>query len=210
MGILSRAFITAQFKLGTYHARQITRVEKGGIVISSTDSQYQPDGGIRHELSPDEWFLLTWHFFPRNHTEEFYDDEFLSKECYYDYFAQSGRNIKNIYLVFKNQHNTGYFITEYFGDEHGRSYSCTHINQCGSSDYKRTFKSGLIKPIEYARIATEAAICIFADLDDFEKTKIDLSSLQNDFEGCPGACALHSKLTKLLQGCKHTDLYLKK
>lgn len=208
MGVLSRAIVATQFKLGIYQARQITRIEKRGVVISSADSRYQPDGGIRHELSPDAWLLFSWRFFPRDYRKEFYDEEFLSRECYYDYFAPIGRYRKYIFSIFKNQHNTGYVITEHIHEDHGRYYSGIHINEWGTSDYKSVFKSGLVKPIRYAKTPAEAAICILADLDDFEKTKIDLSSLRKDCEDSPGTCALYAKLTKLLQGCKHTDQYL--
>lgn len=210
MGILSKAFVTTQFKLGIYQARQITRIEKRGVVISCADSRYQPDGGIRHELSPDEWFLFSWRFFPRNYRKEFYDEEFLSRECYYDYFAKVERSRINIYSIFKNQHDAGYIITEYFSENHGKLYSGMHINQWGTSDYKTMFESRLVKPIQYAKSVEEAAICMLADLDDFEKVRIDLALLHKDCEENPGACALHLKLTKLLQECNHTDLFLEK
>lgn len=121
MGLLSRAIAWAQFKLGIYHARQITRIERGGLVISCADSRYQPDGGIRHELSPDEWLLFSWRFFPRDYRKEFYDDEFLLRERYYNYFAKTEGSRTNIYSIFKNKHNTGYFIVEYFGENRGDS-----------------------------------------------------------------------------------------
>ncbi|MBZ0095717.1 MAG: hypothetical protein K8H75_10175 [Sulfuricella sp.] len=210
MGVLSRAFVSTQFKLGIYQARQITRIERGGLVISCADSRYQPDGGIRRELSPDEWLLFSWRFFPRDYRKEFYDEEFLLRERYYDYFVKTGNSRTNIYSIYKNQHDTGYIIVEYFGENRGRLYSGMHINQWGTSDYKTVFESGLVKPIEYVRSPVEAATCMLADLDDFKKVKIDLASLHKDCEESPGSCALHLKLTKLLQDCKHTDLYLEK
>ena len=77
MGLLSRAIVWMQFKLGTYQARQITKIERGGVVIDCADSRYQPSYGIRYELSPDEWFLYSYQFFPRNHREDFYDENLL-------------------------------------------------------------------------------------------------------------------------------------
>lgn len=199
-----------QFKLGIYQARQITRIEKGGFVISCADSRYQPDGGIRHELSPDEWFIFSWRFFPRNHAEDFYDAELLMRERYYDYFAKTGASRTNIYLIFKNKHSTGYIIVEYFGENRGRFYAGMHINEWGTSDYKTVFASRMVKPIEYARSPVEAAICMLADRDYFKEIKIDLASLHKNCEESPGSCALHLKLTELLPACKHTDLYLEK
>lgn len=210
MGALSRFFVATQHKLGIYRARQITRIEKRGIVISCADSRYQPDGGVRHELSPDEWFLFSWRFFPRNYREEFYDEEFLSRECYYDYFAKSGSSRTNVYSIFKNQHDTGYIISEHLSEKNQRFYSGMHINQWGTSDYKTVFESGFVKPIQYARSSREAAICMLADLGDFKKIRIDLDSLQKEGTENPGSCALHLKLTKLLQDCKYTDLYLER
>lgn len=211
MSVLSRAFVSAQFKLGIYQLRQITRIERGGIVISCSDSRYQPDGGIRHELSPDEWFIYSWCFFPRYSGQYFCDEESLLHECYYDYFTKT-RSIRqsNIYSIFKNGHNTGYIIVEHFGENRREFYSGMHINSWGTSNYKKVFDSGHVKPIEYTRTPVEAAICMLADLDDFEKVKIDLASLQKDCEASPDSCALHVKLTKLLQKCKHTDSYLEK
>lgn len=210
MGILSRAFVATQFKLGIYKTRQITRIEKGGVVISSADSRYQPDGGIRHELSPDAWFLFSWRFFPRNYRNEFYDEAFLSRELYYDYFAPTGRDKEFIYSIFKNQHDTGYIVSGYWHADHQIIYSGMHVNEWGTSDYKREFTSGLVKPITYAKTPAESAICMLADLDDFEQTKIDLSSLRKDCEDNPGACALHTKLAQLLPRCRNTDRYLEK
>ena len=211
MGLLSRAIAWGQFKFGICQARQITRIERGGIVISCADSRYQPDGGIRHELSPDEWFIYSWRFFPRYYGQYFCDEESFLRECYYDYFAKT-RAIQqsNIYSIFKNGHNTGYIIVEHFGENRGRFYSGMHINEWGTNDYKTVFDSGEVKPIEYAKSPVEAAICMLADLDDFKKVKIDLASLQKDCEESPDSCVLHVKLTKLLQDCKHTDLYLEK
>ena len=210
MGLLSTTFVATQFKLGIYQARQITRIEKRGILISSADSRYQPDSGIRHELSPDEWLLFSWRFFPRSYRKEFYDEEFLSRECYYDYFAKSDSSRTNIYSIFKSQHSTGYLIIEYFSESHGRFYSGMHINQWGTSDYNTMFKNYFVKPIKYARSAVDAAICMLADLDDFKKINLDLTSLQKDCEDDPGSCELHLKLARLLQDCRHTDLYLEK
>lgn len=210
MGLFSRALVGTQFKLGIYQTRQITRIERGGLVISSADSRYQPDGGIRHELSPDEWLLFSWRFFPKDYREEFYDEEFLSRERYYDYFDKAGRSGKNLYSIFKNGHNTGYIIAEYFGGNRRTLYSGMHINEWGTSDYKLVFDSGLVKPIEYAKSPIEAAICMLADLDDFRKITIDLDSLHKECEENPGPCALHLKLMKLLRNCNHTHLYLEK
>lgn len=211
MSVLSRAFVSTQFKLGIYQLRQITRIERGGIVISCADSQYQPDGGIRHELSPDEWFIYSWRFFPRYYGQYFCDEASLLRECYYDYFAKTGTiRQSNIFSIFKNRHNTGYIIVEHFGENRGRFYSGMHINEWGTSDYKTVFESGWVKPIDNAKSPVEAAAYMLADLDDFKKVKIDLASLQKDCEESPESCALHVKLTKLLQDCKHTDLYLEK
>lgn len=211
MGLLARAIVWMQFRLGIYQARQITRIERGGVVISCADSRYQPDGGIRHELSPDEWFIYSWRFFPRYYGQYFRDEESLLREHYYDYFAKTGAlRQSNIYLIFKNKHSTGYIIVEHFGGNRGKFYSGMHINEWGTSDYKMVFESRRVKPIEYATSPVEAASCMLADLDDFKKIKIDLASLQKECEESPGSCALHVKLTKLLQDCKHTDLYLEK
>lgn len=210
MGLISRAFVRTQFKLGIYQTRQITRIERGGLVISSADSRYQPNGGIRHELSPDEWLLFSWRFFPMGYREEFYDEEYLSCERYYDYFEKTGRSGTDLYSIFKNGRNTGYIIKEYFGGNRGKLYSGMHINQFGTSDYNTVFNTGSVKPIEYARSPIEAAICMLADLDDFRKVQINLDSLHKDCGENPGSCALHLKLKKLLRNCKHTDLYLEK
>lgn len=72
----------------------------------------------------------------------------------------------------------GYIITEYICENQDRFYSGMHINELGTSDYKRVFEGGPVKPIEYARSIMGAAICKLADLDDFEKIKIDLTSLR--------------------------------
>lgn len=216
VSVLSRPFVSTQFKLGIYQLRQITRIEEGGIVISCSDSRYQPDGGIRHELSPDEWFIYSWCFFPRYYGQYSCDEASLLRECYYDYFAKTRHTRQsNIYSIFKNGHRTGYIIVEHFGQNHlgenrGNFYSGMHINEWGISNYKRVFDSGEVKPIEYTRSPVEAAICMLADHDDFEKAKIDLASLQKDCEASPDSYTLHLKLTKLLQKCKHADLYLEK
>lgn len=211
-----------QFKIGIYQVRQITRIERGGIVISCADSRYQPDGGIRYELSPDEWLLYSYRFFPRDHRREDFDEEFLVRERYYDYFAERGsskRTKKYIYSIFKNKHNTGYIIVatlfseqnpNLVGESRTKFYSAIHINEWGASDYKDVFESRMVKPIYYATSEIEAAICLLTDRGDFSKVKIDIASLHKDCDESPGSCVLYSKLTKLLQDCNYTDLYIEK
>ena len=117
----------------------------------------------------------------------------------------------NIYSIFKSKYDTGYIVLECFGGNRGKFYAGMHLNQWGTSDYKTVFASGMVKPIEYATSSAEAAICILADRGDFTEIKIDLASLQKACsDESPGSCALHSKLTKLLEDCRYTDLYLKK
>lgn len=226
MGLLARAIVWIQFKLGTYKVRQITRIERGGVVIDCADSRYQPSNGIRYELSPDEWFLYSYRFFPRGYREHSYDEEFTMRELYYDYFAKMGPSrpsfmdtTTQIFAIFKNKHSTGYIILEtrsskpnlhLIGGSRTKFYSGIHINQWGISDYKDTFESGMVKPIYYATSPIEAATCMLADTDDFRKLKIELFSLNEGCDENPGSCVLHSKLTRLLQDCKYTDLYLEK
>lgn len=212
MGLLSRAIVWMQFKLGTYQARQITKIERGGVVIDCADSRYQPSYGIRYELSPDEWFLYSYQFFPRNHREDFYDEKFIMRELYYDYYAEWGSSKRDQgFAIFKKKSFTGYIILETrSGDSQTKYYSGIHINLWGVSDYVLRRESGMVKPIFHATTPKEAAICMLADTDDFRKVKINLVSLNKDCNENPGSCALHSKLTKLLQDCNHTDLYIDK
>lgn len=223
MDLLARAIVWIQFKLGIYQVRQITRIERGGLVISRADSRHQPDGGIRYELSSDEWFLYSYRFFPRSY-RGVYDEEFLTRERYYDIYANRGPAEQEwqLFTIFKNGHTTGYFIQEYrhsanpnlIGSFHKtRSYYGIHINQLGTSSYKDTTKNSIVKEIYFAETPMDAAICMLADDGDFEKVKIDLASLKKDCEDeslldSPGSCILHSKLTRLLQDCNHADLYI--
>lgn len=220
MGLLARAIVWIQFKLGIYQLKAITKIERGGVVISCTDSRYQPGNGIRLELSPNEWFLYSYLYFPRNCREDAYDEEFITRELYYDIYAKSGphsqnfRENRDLFAVFKNGHTTGYIIEESRTYEPGgmswtsRRYSCVHINQWGVSWYKTTRKSGSVKPIYFVHDPTTAAICVLADDESFEKVNIDLDSLNKDCENSPGSCILHSKLTKLLQECNYAGLFM--
>lgn len=211
VGVLSRSFVAMQFKLGIYQARQITRIERGGLVISCSDSRYQPDVGIRHELSPDEWFIYLWRFFPRYSGQYFCDEESLLRECYYDYFAKTGAlRQSKIYSIFKDKLDTGYIIIQSFDEYQKSSYHGIYINQWGTSDYKAVFKNDRFNKISYdenlvyVESLLEAAAYMLADKGNFREVKIDLVSLQSE------SCALHVMLTKLLQKCNHADLYLEK
>lgn len=223
MGLLAKALIAGQFKLGIYKARQITRIERGGLVISCADSHFQPGNGIRYEISPDEWFLNSYLFFPRNCVREAYDDSFLAREVYYDYFLESGLgsprsgdSYTRIFAIFKNDHDTGYRLIETsFSESHGTYrlstgcyYSGMHISAWGISDYRKTDSSHMIKPFENAKTPVEAAIYMLSEEEDFLKVKIDLSELAQDCENSPGSCLLHTKLTRLLKDCRHQRLYL--
>lgn len=225
MGLLARALIAGEFKLGIYKARQITRIERGGLVISCADSRYQPGNGIRYEMSPDEWFLHIYRFFPRYHVLEAYDEDFLAREVYYDYFAESGlesprsRNTDSytrIFAIFKNDHDTGYRLIETsfsescgsYRESRGSYYSGLHINSWGTSDYRKVDSHHMIKPFEEAKTPADAAIYMLSDAEDFIKVKIDLSELIQDCETSPGSCQLHTKLTRLLKDCRYQHLYL--
>ena len=211
MSLLTRSLVSTQFKLGVYQLRQITRIERGGVVISGCDSRYQPDGGVRHELTPDEWFIYSWHFFPRYAGQYFCDEESLLREIYYDYFAKERiHRQSNMFLIYKNDKSTGYMLTESFGDNIGRFYNGMFVNDLGSSTYQTTDDYGMVKPIEYAKNCVEAAACMLSDINGFRKVIIDLDSLKNDCEDSPEACTLYAKLKKLLPICSHTHLYLKK
>lgn len=222
MDLLARAITWMKFKLGIYQVRQIMRIECGGVVISCSDSRYQPSDGIRYELSPDEWLLYSYYFFPKNYGEaSYYDEDFLTHERYYDIYAKSGpaRPHNMLFEIFKNGSSTGYIIEEHRpstlylnqnGESQSRYYSCVHISQSGISTYKQwghELKSGIDKPICFATDVIQAAICVLADLRirSFKEDIIDIDSLNKNCDENPGSCILHSKLTKLLKECNHSN-----
>lgn len=227
MSALARAVCRLKFKLGIYEARQILRVERGGIVISCADSRYQPSEGIRYELSPDEWLLYSYVFFPRGYGEiSSYDENFLKHECYYDIYSKSGlaRPRGRVFEIFKNGKRTGYILHEHCpsslylnqnGESQSRYYTCIHINQWGTSSYVqwgRELESGMDKPICFATDVIQAAICVLSDLQirSFKEDIINLESLSKDCDENPSSCILYAKLTKLLQECSYTDKYIHK
>lgn len=222
VGLVSKAFLAGQFKLGIYKARQITRIERGGLVISTSDSRYQAGNGIRYELSPDEWFMYSYEFFPRDHVLEAYNDDFLAREVYYDFFAEtglgkarSGDSFKSIYAIFKNGQDTGYRVIEIstsvsrgsYREGTGRFNFGLHISDRGICEYQSADSRGFIKPFREAMGVVQAATYMLADAEDFTKTKIDLSKLAQDCENSPGSCVLHTKLTRLLKDCKNKHSY---
>ncbi|MCO6426856.1 hypothetical protein [Nitrosomonas communis] len=203
MGLLSTANVWAQFKLGIYDIRQITRIEKRGVVVSSANYRYQPDGGIRHELTPDEWFLFVWQFFPRNYSN---DEEFVDQECYYDYFSPTGRHRSSLYKIFKNGHDTGYILDGGGNNRGDHFYNGSHINQFGISKYESIVEHLNTNPLSNTHPVVYAAVKVLADRNGFKKTKIDLSRLRRDCELNSESCALYLKLTKMLKDCRHTQL----
>lgn len=224
MGLLSKALIAGQFKVGTYAARQIIRIEKGGLVISCSDSRYQPDAGVRYEISPDEWFLYTYIFFPVGCArEDAYDEAFLTREVYYDYYAKSGpespgsmADRKYIYAIFKNDQDTGYRIIESskainrgsYWHSAGSTYEGLFINSWGLSSYP-TSSSYPVKPFYGAKSIVEAAIYLLADANTLVKVKVSLAELIKESESArPGTIQLCAKLQQLLKACMHTNLYL--
>lgn len=210
MNLLKKAIVWAQFKLGIYEARQIMKIERGGVVISSTNSRYQPSSGIRYELSPNEWLFYSYLFFPRNYGKRFYDEEFTTRELYYDYFSEREphRDVTTVtYAIFKNRHNTGYIIQVSYYSNRERFCSAKHISSWGFSKYPDTFEN-YVKPLYFATNEIQAAIYVLADAWDFKKCKVDLPSLIEDCSKSPGSCLLHSKLIKILQDCKHIDEYI--
>lgn len=217
MSILTKIAVLIKFKLGIYELRQIIKIEKSGIVISVADSRYRTDAGVRYELSPDEWFIYSWRFFPRYAGQIFCDEETFKSELYYDYFAKvSPYHMRpDYYAVFKNGHNTGYIISKHYRENRSwhnplpYSFMSMHINGSSTSDYTRVFDNNFAKPIQYAENLIEAAICILSDLDGFKQTKIEMSSLLDDCKSSPESCALHAKLTELLPKCLYTNFYLK-
>lgn len=217
MGLLARATIQIKFKLGIYQVRQIMRIERGGIVID----------GIRYELSPDEWLLYLYRFFPRGYGESsYYDEDFLMHERCYDIYAKRGpaRPHNMLFEIFEGGHSTGYIIEEHCpstlylnqrGESQSKYYTCIHINQWGTSSYVQwghELESGTDKPICFATDVIQAAICVLADLQirSFKEHIINLESLNKDCDENPGSCILYSKLSKLLQECNYTDKYMHK
>jgi len=87
-----------------------------------------------------------------------------------------------------------------------------HIGESSASEYRRAEKNGFIKPICDVWSEQEAAICMLEDRNDFEKMKLDLSSLADEAkyeEEYPGSCILYSILMKLLPRCRYSHRYLK-
>lgn len=222
MGFLAQSLIAGKFKLGIYKARQITRIERGGLVISCTDSRYQAGNGIRYELSPDEWFLYSYKFFPRDYVLEAYNEDFLTREVYYDFFAEtglekprSGDSFTVIYAIFKNDRDTGYRVIETsfsvsrgsYREGTGHFNQGLHISDRGICEYRSVDSRHFIKPFQEARGVVEAASYMLADAEDFTKIKVDLSELTQDCENSPGSCLLHTKLTRLLKDCKNKHSY---
>ena len=218
MGMLAKAVVSVQFKLGIYYLKQVLKIERGGVVINNTDTKYQPSDGTRYELSPDAWFLYSYWFFPKDHYG--YDEEFLTRELYYDYYAKSGpaASAYRYYAIYKNGLSTGYFVKEkeYGGETHSpvtsrKFFSGFHIYDWGTSVYQNTQNARLRLGQRFERsMPTDAAICLIADVEDFEKVKINLASLKKDCEEEKNSrsCILHSKLTKLLPDCHFADNYI--
>ena len=217
-----------KFKLGIYQLRQIIRIERGGIIISCADSRYQPSMGIRYELSPDEWFVYSYRFFPMYLNKDSYDEEFLMRERYYDYYAKrasagqchSDGGHTYIFAIFKNGHNTGYIIKEdthsssyvnyWHGRQRGSRYSSIFINGFRTGSYKKEWDDGRDGPMLFANSTVWTAICVLADGWGFKKDAIDINSLNNNCDENPGSCILHSKLTNLLKDCRYPEHFIRK
>lgn len=223
MGIMSRLIVAIEFKLGTLKARQIIRVENGGLVISSSDARYQPGPGIRYELTPDDWFLHTYAFFPMGYSLDAYERGDIKDKVYYDYYSEQhpisprhGDSHRYIYAIFKSGHDTGYRIVEMRRSESHGGYSewvdnwyyGLHINEWGISRYKTTTKSYMQKPFKEARHIHEAAIYMMSDLEEFEREYIKLNVLKSDCERDPGSCVLHDQLAVQLNKCRHASKYI--
>lgn len=229
MGFMSRSIVAGEFKLGILQARQIIRIENGGLVISSSDARYQPGPGIRHEISPDEWFLHTYAFFPRYYPLEAYERGAIKNKIYYDYFSEEypvsprhGDVCRYIYAIFKSGQDTGFRIVEEkrfhylekgsishdsYRECVGSRYSGLYILNSGISRYRRTTKDHLIKPFEDARHINEAAVYMMSDLE-FESEYIKLGELNNDCKSDPGSCVLHEQLVAQLSNCRHARKYV--
>lgn len=225
MSALARAVCRLKFKLGVYEVRQILRVERGGIVISCADSRYQPSDGTRYELSPDEWLLYSYVFFPRGCGEiSSYDENFLKRECYYDIYSKSGlaRPRSRVFEIFRNENRTGYILQEHCpsslylnqnGESQSRYYTCIYINDRGISSYKQwgsELRSGVDKPICFATNERDAGTCVLADLSGFEKSVIDIDALNKNSDEDAGASLLYLKLSELLRDCNFSNEYLRK
>ncbi len=207
MGLIARNYYKIQFALGKYQLRQITKIERGGIVIDQ----------LRYEQPPDAWLHYLYLFFPRWCRDETYHKDFRNFELCYDYYDKNGctgphsaGGGKNFYYaLFKNEKTTGYIIREYYS-EGRRSYSVIHINEFGARKYD-SLKNGTVKQIYYAMTEEEAAICMLEDIGDFEPIKIDMNLLAKECENTeqyPGSCILYLKLAELLTKCNHSNNYL--
>lgn len=202
MGFLSTAKAKAEFGMGVLELRPLVKVGNYGLVISTHSDKYQPDQGVRYEISPDEWLYYTWEFFPKDYLDE--EDcrrSPIADNIYFDVHAEYSpvsrlrkRTGMWVYAVFREGHTTGYLLEESYG---GHFYGL-HINRSG---IRRFVPESLLNLFTDATDRRAAATYMMSNLDRFQEEVIDLSKLETDCADYPGHCYLRDEMQRILSKC---------
>lgn len=209
MGLINRSFARLKFASGYLEVRKITKIERGSIVID----------GLRYELSPNEWFLCLYLFFPTHCGERLYTKSFCKAEICYDYFHEDNcvrhkgyglTHSKSYYSIFNHGKQTGYIIEErrsdktniynmssafsiYIIPDRGNAYRYNY-NRLEDALYDGTYSI-------YNNFLREATIWAYGDPQHFEKIEVDLKNLESLAKENLGTHILYEKLIKLLPKC---------